>query len=894
MMKEKVRSTKLKGTVLYTVISVLMVLIVFLMGTLALAATASNRAMNSYNSAQTQYTAKAGVQAIMSAMQNNKDIAKEIANVDADYPLVNVAVDFGAADAVTGENEAASLGRITSATAEFAGTKWVLNTDTEDENYGKMEEKVVVKISATAQQGRESSTVSAYVLRDAEPKESSAGGGGGFVSTGSAENGTKTSAFGGTYIGYDGAGVGADMDVVNGNTVYESDFHVNGNLNIEVNLDLVIKEPGTGVTVWKDLTLNNGGITISTRNANKLAFQNKEIPYTDIPYIYVDGTFNGGSSTSLTLGSKDIPLNIFCGTLVTPGSDNKVYADIYCYDENGTSFLRGKNRSRLYSWIAQVVDADNVKGDHYAGSIYTKGNLVIEGGSKTIDGDVFVEKDLTITQDTDIYGDIYVGGTFNLNSGNLRMFGGTIYCDNVAQNGGSITAYVDGLSVEYGHKELITGYETETKDDAVPGTLNGEWYWCRPDGTTLQPTYIGSITTGVDAEGKTIYINQWGGTVTPPSYTVYYDPTGAEISKADYDANAYLDIPDRYYDEFGNLYVYEDGSPAKEEHLPEALKKLTAPIEPFGDAKFPAEYEKDIILGNATLPGHENTDSTKIITTVADVMAGAINPYNTLTEVPDTYKPDVESNVKYYNSGEKVEETIEESCTIYGNIKLGSKLYFKVKTGEEIWVVIGKDGTGLTCNNASQLVLLDDDPEYQGTVNFLINGNVTFDSNGGTFPFTTSTIQNLMKTNTDFQIYTNSKYAVDDVEKVIDPIRLNIYCAKNGGNGYTLNIGNSTMLAANITAPYLELALGSGNYGYRNHGDDSMNIYYNGFNIYDDYPTSRYNQIGCIGCCVIRVLTGQSNDFMLLYVPKDTGAPDPGDWEDALMTSWRILYYENY
>ena len=43
-MKEKARLTKVKGTVLFTVVSVMMVLIVFLMGTLALAATANNRA----------------------------------------------------------------------------------------------------------------------------------------------------------------------------------------------------------------------------------------------------------------------------------------------------------------------------------------------------------------------------------------------------------------------------------------------------------------------------------------------------------------------------------------------------------------------------------------------------------------------------------------------------------------------------------------------------------------------------------------------------------------------------------------------------------------------------------------------------------------------------------
>ena len=65
---KSVAPRKVKGTVLFTVVVVMMVLVVFLMGALALAATANQRAANTYSTAQTQATARAGVDAIISAM----------------------------------------------------------------------------------------------------------------------------------------------------------------------------------------------------------------------------------------------------------------------------------------------------------------------------------------------------------------------------------------------------------------------------------------------------------------------------------------------------------------------------------------------------------------------------------------------------------------------------------------------------------------------------------------------------------------------------------------------------------------------------------------------------------------------------------------------------------
>ena len=53
------RNNKVKGTVLYTVVSVLMIMIILIMAALTISASASKRAYNSYSKAQTQYSGTA-------------------------------------------------------------------------------------------------------------------------------------------------------------------------------------------------------------------------------------------------------------------------------------------------------------------------------------------------------------------------------------------------------------------------------------------------------------------------------------------------------------------------------------------------------------------------------------------------------------------------------------------------------------------------------------------------------------------------------------------------------------------------------------------------------------------------------------------------------------------
>lgn len=68
---EKTTPKKLKGTVLFTVVSVMMVLIVFLAGTLALATTASNRAHRNYQTAQAEAVARTVLDSAIKAIEED-------------------------------------------------------------------------------------------------------------------------------------------------------------------------------------------------------------------------------------------------------------------------------------------------------------------------------------------------------------------------------------------------------------------------------------------------------------------------------------------------------------------------------------------------------------------------------------------------------------------------------------------------------------------------------------------------------------------------------------------------------------------------------------------------------------------------------------------------------
>ena len=467
MMKERtnpksVAPRKVKGTVLFTVVVVMLVLVVFLMGTLALAATASRRASNTYSTAQTQSTAKAGVNAIIAAMQNNIDVAYAAAKVDASNPVHIGEIKFSYMDNVVeseGEDPERkaqivnSLGKVTDSGIEYVGKKWEVNEE------GKLTEKDVIKVWATATQGTAESTYATYIMKDADP---GGGGGGettGFVATGSAVSENHTSVYGGCYIGFDeywkgGNAPGRTPEQIEADaaraaqewedrlpmnkasdvhynakdaaTIFEADCHVNGSYITDTGSDfhLVMKSPKGGMTVWGDLILNHP-MLIDTVNVPASKYSATGINTADIPYIYVDGDLifasgcanptimpyvynqNDTQATHTTYEAnkpgQQIPLNIFCGSMQDEYGDKhkvNINGDVYCYDATKTSHLNHGNDSMLYSWGAKVVNPDGTAVNHVNGNFYTKGSLELGGQDSakvmTFNGDVCIDHDLVI------------------------------------------------------------------------------------------------------------------------------------------------------------------------------------------------------------------------------------------------------------------------------------------------------------------------------------------------------------------------------------------------------------------------------------------------------------------------------------------------------------------
>ena len=359
----------------------------------------------------------------------------------------------------------------------------------------------------------------------------------------------------------------------------------------------------------------------------------------------------------------------------------------------------------------------------------------------------------------------------------------------------------------------------------------------------------------------------------------------------------------------------------------------SAGVEVSAPSAFPAEFEKEVILGHEAVGTHPISD-TKIITTVDDILddENPLNPYKTIYEIPDTYKVPVKNKVinfggnkgnctatiqKYKYTAETLDKPAEtdgapdvktfsttnadykggadgyyiinDSCTIKGDIK-GANLVFAPPKGGEIWVQVD----GLTMDNQGGFLILDDlnsegEAQY-GKVNFLLKGDLSFVGGGPNLggQIITSTVKKLLATGSTFQIYTNEGFKVDGVDNILKSIPCDIYADKDE---HKLNIANTCFLTANLKMPYSNLVVDS------NSVEMTNKVYYNGFKVRDGYHLdgSKQNHINLIGCAVVKNLDGQCNDFLLLYVPEEATAEDTGTVvEDAILTSWRIVKYDVY
>ena len=872
------KNNKVKGSILFTVVSVMAILIIFLMGTLVLATSASNRAHRTYSTSQTQYTARTAIDSILEAFSSSDDFAEAVCNLSSTNKSLAVDVELD-------QSTLASMGDIHDVVVEYVGQQKYYN-----ENTKVWEDKDQLKITAQVTLGGITKTATGYLIKDPPRNNSSSGGGAGFVTAGDANVSNHTNTFGGTYFNINSKLAPYDFndenvfnnktylyhtenetngtkppelifDTRNGQAI-EADFIVNGSLHLPQRVTFIYPNEGTGVAIWGNLTSDNPNqICFMSKNVTS----DKEYAYNKIPYLYVDEAINIQKTVGMNIGDSNLPLNIFCGkTEITGGSGVNIYADMYIMD-NSNSFIKAMNSgSLLGQWTSDVLNKtrDLNAVSHSSGSMFSKGSLTLEDFS--VKKDVRVENDLTInanSTDVTIYGDVVVGGKLTITGSKNVSIGGTIYCNNVSALG------------------IVTN--TKLKDDVIEKTYYAE----------LNTSILADIGKWVDVEGNEITS----------------DKNGNPVDVIDLTDNELNPVPGCPTDENGNYAEYSDKS-GKPYYAPEYIiyldtttgnylnavdafeitgqsynGKAILPVTSYTDSIYPAEMEKKAILGLTTLYDINGDplpkEETQIVQTLSEIGSGSINPYtNTSYEIPSGYQDTVDKNV-YVDSNLPAE--IKDSCTLQGTFK-GKTI--KINPGSnEIWVKIDNVKLEVLGGKSTEIVVNDNG----GKVNFLISNSLYMENVGSII---TTSFKDIFDNNKDFQINTYDN--LPKVPNVTAPNAPNIYIYAGDSDdiNYTLTMNNKGYITGYIKAPYLNAKipnLSANKYNGK--------IYYNGLDITDLNVGANMKQSQIIGSLNVGTFNkGESgNDWTMLYIDPSSSSNPPTP--NPSKTHWLLLtYYEEY
>lgn len=576
MKTEKKRT--LKGSVLFTVVSVLALMIIFMTSALALASSANKRAHKSYSASQASYTARAAIDSILAAVGTDNNFASAVAGISSG----------GSIPVEVGINEP-SLGKITNAKVSYAGTMSIFDPESK-----MWVEKNVLEITADVTLNGETTSITSRVIQDPVVKSDD---GPGYLTMGgrgfTANGGT---IMGGTYINMgQGPKESASDPVAHWSTLtdssyfrykegdpkvitledhaywtndtithsiqnkYEAPFVINGNYAATVDIGHYYTEKGKGAVIWGNLTYTQAkAISVEYSDSLKAELDKGGYKFTEIPYMFVDGTMD--IVPNMTIGVKSdsgYPFNLFAGAINTKEmSGTTGRASIYLMDADKTSTLQLNTNSPFGNW----VDSFYSGGESYTktGGIYSKGSVAFTGNKLEVGGNLRVEKDLSISQDLTVDGDLVVGGTLNITGGTLKVNSGKIYAGNVTGN--NIQSHGGGLKAGYTQGNLNYVRATNfTYPTAGGGTALAEagvtYGW-------LLPTALVDFTTTPGPDGSV----DFGGA----NIDGYYDsninipPTDDDPSTPHdkvYKANVYLnsagqEVSQAEAVEAGNYWTY--------------------------------------------------------------------------------------------------------------------------------------------------------------------------------------------------------------------------------------------------------------------------------------------------------------------------------------------------
>ena len=506
---------KVKGTVLFTVVCVMMVLIVFLMGTLTLAATANKRALTNFQQEQTEYTARAVLEAVITNINSDLTggLAADIQNMSGTQISVPVTIPDDKAQEVSN----VIIRKTTQTRQSYNDTDgW--------QTVPVYEMEVTVRSQTTAAE----TTYTAYIGAKGESTSTittpnttitSSGGGGAFVSIGdlSSDIGTGGYITGGTFVGLENQRLGtprAGGYKIGGSqeSMMEAPIYIYGDLSSDLKFSVNYRAPGDYFAVIGNLDIDQatGFQTIY----EGYSWGGASVDYAKTPILYVEGVLDH-HGCAFTVGDADHPTNVFTGSFnfggVTAwgnGSDVYIYGDLYAMDEDATSYIRGHqnwNSNQLYSWVDSTLSItgapDKTNGKY--GNVFAKGSLQLDASNNDIriGGAVRAERDVEMKGGHNIItgndtanstkGDVVVGGTLTVASGTTLKVNGDLVVGTLVNNGkiecsGTIKAVNHPADGDLNGKTV-----TEVTAPAASSvTMNVSTYYTNLDGTPLTDLYI--------------------------------------------------------------------------------------------------------------------------------------------------------------------------------------------------------------------------------------------------------------------------------------------------------------------------------------------------------------------------------------------------------------------
>ncbi|MCQ2407407.1 MAG: hypothetical protein MJ065_02625 [Oscillospiraceae bacterium] len=545
---------KVKGSILFTVITVMMVLVVFLMSTLVLTSSANRRSYYTYFETQAQYAAQAALDAVTNSAYTDGDFYDWVVKASKAYK----------ADTSDSKTKPRVTVNFTGSNIQFSNDVNAVTCEVEladetlvwDELTGAVHKTPAYKVTATASVGngknRSDYTVVNYIYEnyriddpDKLPSVSNNAQNklyswtrrnGGEIknltpnvpkavySFGKSATSNNMQYFGPQYSGMStipaGRGLYNMIEQTDKQffTALSNDNHSVGNAVFVSNVksavlsNYIFQDYGEHAIFYGNLypSQPGKGFYFKADISNATKTQNGGVSYGQTPYVYVDGvidTYDNNGSVFIgyddDMNEGNTNVNLYCGGIkIGDGNSGSLVArgDIYMYDPDVDSVWGGSTGNQDLTRLGYFVD-NNVGGLNAKwGLSNAGGNIFCNNSSLSLNVGMTIPGDLVMTNNTGklivnagitVYGKVICAGTIE----GLE----NLTCDTIVT---STSAKVDGI--EYNLDSVtdpnLQVYKKDTDEDGIEDTFDYAAF--------LYETYgdKGFYGTYINTNDETVYI----------------------------------------------------------------------------------------------------------------------------------------------------------------------------------------------------------------------------------------------------------------------------------------------------------------------------------------------------------------------------------------------------